>query len=281
MLRVVPLAHVRANLGLGELTDGLTKELLLVGESEIHACLWAGKSYHWARNVSRLPKGAATRMRLQRLLILSTLALLSTALPARADLTAFIGTQSAPSMRTTTGISAGMGVLIVGFEGEYAQAHGDDLCPAATASSTGECAPSLRTVMGNLLIQTPRGIVPRLQFYGTIGGGYFRERFEPIGRAEHRFRDQRRRRREDRSGGTAASPSRLPDLQAGKRRRVRDVEPVHGRREYCLLEVRSWKCEVLSEVGSGKWAGRSEKARRSQRLCRDRLVESVCVARSL
>ncbi len=107
--------------------------------------------------------------------------LLATALPARADLTAFIGTQSAPSMRTTTGISAGMGVLIIGFEGEYAQAHGDDLCPAATASSTGECAPSLRTVMGNLLIQTPRGIVPRLQFYGTVGGGYFRERFEPIG----------------------------------------------------------------------------------------------------
>jgi opacity protein-like surface antigen len=120
-------------------------------------------------------------MQLQRLLILSTLALLSTALPARADLTAFIGTQSAPSMRTTTGISAGMGVLIIGFEGEYAQAHGDDLCPAATVSSTGECAPSLRTVMGNLLIQTPRGSVPRLQFYGTIGGGYFRERFEPIG----------------------------------------------------------------------------------------------------
>ena len=110
-------------------------------------------------------------MRLQRLLILSTLALLTTALPARADLTAFIGTQSAPSMRTTTGISAGMGVLIIGFEGEYAQAHGDDLCPAATASGTGECAPSLRTVMGNLLVQTPRGIVPRLQFYGTIGGG--------------------------------------------------------------------------------------------------------------
>lgn len=119
-------------------------------------------------------------MRLPRLLLLSTLALLTTALPARADLTAFIGAQSAPSTRTTTGISAGMGVLIVGFEGEYAQAHGDDLCPVATISSTGECAPSLRTVMGNLLIQTPRGIVPRVQFYGTVGGGYFRERFEPI-----------------------------------------------------------------------------------------------------
>src|SRR5262245_62211789 len=119
-------------------------------------------------------------MRLQRLLVFSTLALLATAHPARADLTAFIGTQSNPSTRTTTGISAGMGVLIVGFEGEYAQAHGDDICLAATASSLGECAPSLRTVMGNLLIQTPRGILPRLQLYGPVGGGYFRERFEPI-----------------------------------------------------------------------------------------------------
>ena len=119
-------------------------------------------------------------MRLQRLIVLSTLALLATALPARADLTAFIGTQSAPSVRTTTGISAGMGVLVVGFEGEYAQAHGDDLCPAVTSTGVADCAPSLRTVMGNLLIQTPRGIVPRLQFYGTIGGGYYRERFEPI-----------------------------------------------------------------------------------------------------
>jgi outer membrane protein with beta-barrel domain len=119
-------------------------------------------------------------MRLQRLLVFSALALLTTALPARADLTAFIGTQSNPSTRMTTGISAGMGVLVVGFEGEYAQAHGDDLCLAATVSNTGECAPSLRTVMGNLLIQTPRGILPRLQLYGTVGGGYFRERFEPI-----------------------------------------------------------------------------------------------------
>ena len=157
------------------------------------------------------------------------LVLLTTALPARADLTAFIGAQSAPSTRTTAGISAGMGVLIVGFEGEYAQAHGDDLCAGGDGRPpTGECAPSLRTVMGNLLIQTPRGIVPRVQFYGTIGGGYFRERFEPIGVQNTGFGTNIGGRREDRSGGTAAAPARLPDLQAGKRRRVRDVEPVHG-----------------------------------------------------
>jgi hypothetical protein len=119
-------------------------------------------------------------MRLPRLIALTSLVLLGTVPPARADLTAFIGVQTSPSTRTTTGISAGMGVLVVGFEGEYAQAHGDDVCVAATALTSGECAPSLRTVMGNLLVQTPRGILPRVQLYGTVGGGYYRERFEPI-----------------------------------------------------------------------------------------------------
>jgi hypothetical protein len=34
--------------------------------------------------------------------------------------------------------------------------------------------------MGNVLIQTPRGIIPKLQLYGTVGGGYFRERYESL-----------------------------------------------------------------------------------------------------
>jgi opacity protein-like surface antigen len=121
-------------------------------------------------------------MRLHRLFALTSLGLLASALPARADLTAFIGAQTSPSTRTTKGISAGMGVLVVGFEGEYAQAHGDDTC--VVASTTGGCAPSLRTVMFNVLIQTPRGVLPRTQLYGTIGGGYYRERFEPLDRQQ-------------------------------------------------------------------------------------------------
>jgi opacity protein-like surface antigen len=69
-----------------------------------------------------------------------------------------------------------MGVLVVGFEVEYAQAHADDDCFTGTAT----CAPSVRTFMGNVLIQTPRGIIPKTQLYGTVGGGYFRERFESL-----------------------------------------------------------------------------------------------------
>ena len=132
------------------------------------------------RGLLRLPERTLpTRMRLVTLIALTSLVLLSTVLPARADLTAFIGAQTSPSTRTTTGISAGMGVLVVGFEGEYAQAHGEDLCLAAAATGA-ECAPSLRTVMFNVLLQTPRGVLPRTQLYGTVGGGYYRERFEPL-----------------------------------------------------------------------------------------------------
>ncbi len=100
------------------------------------------------------------------------------AVPAHADLTAFIGAQTQPSTRFTRGIAAGVGFLIIGLEGEYAQAGGDDECPAPLDVS--DCAPSLRTVMFNGLVQTPRGILPKLQLYATAGGGYYRERFESL-----------------------------------------------------------------------------------------------------
>src|SRR5439155_21981254 len=41
MLRVVPFAHVRPDFGLGELADGLAKELLVVCKAEVHA--WPGE----------------------------------------------------------------------------------------------------------------------------------------------------------------------------------------------------------------------------------------------
>jgi opacity protein-like surface antigen len=99
-----------------------------------------------------------------------------TALPARADLTAFIGVQGSPSSRPTTGVAVGSGVLVLGFEIEYAQVHADDNCFTGTAA----CAPSLRTGMFNALVQTPRGVVPRSQLYVAVGAGYFRERFESL-----------------------------------------------------------------------------------------------------
>ena len=117
--------------------------------------------------------------RIRLLLPCALLFLLAGASSARADLTAFIGAQSNPSTRLTRGISAGSGFLIVGFEGEYAQASGDDVCPSP--SYTAGCAPSVRTIMFNGLAQTPKGIVPKVQLYATVGGGYYRVRFESQG----------------------------------------------------------------------------------------------------
>ena len=86
-------------------------------------------------------------MRLARLWLLAA-ALLLTASPAWADVTAFIGTATAPSNRTARGFAIGAGLLIVGFEFEY----GD------TVEDLPDAAPSLRTGMGNVLIQTPFAI---------------------------------------------------------------------------------------------------------------------------
>lgn len=83
---------------------------------------------------------------------------------ASADITAFLGVNTTPSNRTLTGVSLGVGLLIVGFEFEYANT-GEDL---------DENAPGLRTVMFNGLVQTPIPVAG-IQFYGTAGVGGYRE----------------------------------------------------------------------------------------------------------
>ena len=103
-------------------------------------------------------------MRLVRLLTLLAGALLSMGSPAFADATAFLGTSSAPSNRTTRGFAVGTGLLILGFEFEYAD----------TVQDLAEDAPSLRTGMGNVLLQTPVAVLG-LQPYLTIGAGVYRE----------------------------------------------------------------------------------------------------------
>jgi hypothetical protein len=102
-------------------------------------------------------------MRLVRLLTLGV-ALLAGATPAFADATVFLGTASAPTNRTTRGFALGAGLLIVGFEFEY----GD------TVEDPEEGAPSRRTGMGNVYVQTPVAIYG-LQPYLTTGGGVYRE----------------------------------------------------------------------------------------------------------
>src|SRR5215212_5761142 len=92
----------------------------------------------------------------------AALLVLATSAPARADLTAFIGANTTPANRQVRGAAFGIGLLVVGFEGEYSFTPDD---PRATA-------PSLRTGMGNLLLQTPVAIFG-VQPYFTTGGGIY------------------------------------------------------------------------------------------------------------
>lgn len=84
--------------------------------------------------------------------------------PAAADITAFLGFSPTSATRSARGVAVGGGFLIVGFEFEYSDIT-EDLTDAA---------PSLRTGMFNVLLQTPIPIAG-MQFYGTGGGGIFRE----------------------------------------------------------------------------------------------------------
>jgi hypothetical protein len=92
------------------------------------------------------------------------LLILTVAAPARADVTAFIGANMTPANRQVRGGAFGIGLLVVGFEAEYAFTPDD---PRATA-------PSLQTGMGNVMLQSP---VPffGIQPYFTTGGGLYRE----------------------------------------------------------------------------------------------------------
>jgi len=107
-------------------------------------------------------------MQLIRSLIFTAL-LLVIASPAWADLTAFVGTATSPSNRMARGFAFGAGLLVVGFEFEYSNVKEDQL----------EGAPSLRTGMGNVLVQTPIAFAG-FQPYFTTGGGAYRERLGDV-----------------------------------------------------------------------------------------------------
>ena len=95
--------------------------------------------------------------------------LLLTPATASADITAFLGTTSAPVNRMTTGFGIGAGLVIVGFEFEYGHAR----------ENLEELAPSVRTYMFNGLLQTPVPIAG-MQFYGTAGAGVYHETLDEI-----------------------------------------------------------------------------------------------------
>ena len=100
-----------------------------------------------------------------RQLLIVVLLVLFSAAPAFADATVFIGSTMTPANRPAKGLALGVGLVIIGFEFEY----------ASTGETPDEAAPSLRTGMGNVLLQTPFPVAG-MQFYVTTGAGGYRER---------------------------------------------------------------------------------------------------------
>jgi hypothetical protein len=98
-------------------------------------------------------------------LAMAALALLL-AVPAYADITAFIGANTTPANRQARGVSVGVSLLIVGFEFEYSSTTESD--------DPLRLAPALKTGMGNVLLQTP-GAFFGFQPYFTTGAGIYRE----------------------------------------------------------------------------------------------------------
>ena len=103
-------------------------------------------------------------MKLARAMALATLICGLPATPAFADITAFIGANTTPANRQVRGAAAGIGLIVVAFEFEYANTTED-----AAAS-----APSLTTGSGNVLLQTPIAFCG-FQPYFTTGAGLYRE----------------------------------------------------------------------------------------------------------
>jgi hypothetical protein len=91
---------------------------------------------------------------------------LASAAPASADITAFIGLSPTPENHAIRGFSAGVSLLVIGFEFEYAHLSEDQ----------DEALPGLKTYSGNVLVQTPTS----MQLYATIGAGGYRENLGPF-----------------------------------------------------------------------------------------------------
>ena len=103
-------------------------------------------------------------MRVARSLVLAAGVLLAAAPHAFADVTLFLGSTTPPSARQARGFAIGGGILVLGFEFEYSD----------TREDAEDGAPSLRTGMGNILLQTPVAI-GGFQPYFTTGFGGYRE----------------------------------------------------------------------------------------------------------
>jgi hypothetical protein len=106
--------------------------------------------------------GSRSRRSVAVSFVLACAFLAATAVPARADITAFLGLSPTPENHGIKGFGVGVGLLIVGFEFEYANLSED----------TFEQLPGLKTYAGNVLVQTPTSSV---QLYGTVGAEGYQE----------------------------------------------------------------------------------------------------------
>lgn len=87
--------------------------------------------------------------------------LATTASPARADITAFLGLTPTPERHLLKGFAVGAGLIIVGWEFEFAH----------IAEDIDDGLPGLKTYSGNFLVQTPT----QTQLYATTGVEAYRE----------------------------------------------------------------------------------------------------------
>ena len=97
--------------------------------------------------------GIRSRRSLAVSFVLACAFLAATAVPARADITAFLGLSPTPDNHSVKGFGVGVGLLIVGFEFEYSNLSED----------TFEQLPGLKTYAGNVLVQTPDTLDPALR----------------------------------------------------------------------------------------------------------------------
>jgi hypothetical protein len=105
--------------------------------------------------------------------LLIALAVLVVPTAAAADATAFLGVHTNPERQQVRGFAGGVSLLIVGFEGEYANSGEDE------ADRTS----SLTTVSGNVFVQTPIPVFGT-RFYATTGAGVYREELDAIDHSE-------------------------------------------------------------------------------------------------
>ncbi len=95
------------------------------------------------------------------------LLLLST-VPARADITAFIGVNGSPVNRQVKGAAFSATLVVIGVEFEYAR----------TVEDPASLAPALQTGSGNVLVQSPISVAG-IQVYATGGLTVYRETLGP------------------------------------------------------------------------------------------------------